>query len=490
VKKDRMYKSHWIRFLCALVLGLCVLSACDSGGAGKQSPTASATLTPRAGSCEALDPTYTPPSPVSTTISTLEQAYWCLLDHYVTGKTLDDRVLLDGAFSALVQELLKRTLDQSRAMSPVLSGDRQADWAAFRTVYQQVSNALPHDANFQQDLAAATMQGMVQSLRDNHTTWRASPPASVLKQFPTGFGYGLGITTSATAGPSYLPEAQSPLYVVEVLPDSPAASQGVVPGDIITAVNGSAPFSNNQLNPGVMAWLSPEISDTKAVQVTLSRPRTGQTWTVTLTPAFFAPALTSPVSVRALSDSLAYVKLTQFSPDAGDLVLKAIDSLHLGDRLRGIILDLRDNAGGSPEGVSQLLGAFVHGKTLGYLVDGEGKRTVLSTTDTVSLLHQPLVVLTNRRCASACEEFSGAVKDLGIAPLVGTRTAGVIAGAASGYALNDGSILGITEQFGLGAKGEKLDGTGVVPDYEVPLTAQEVSSGQDPAIEKGITLLH
>jgi carboxyl-terminal processing protease len=83
------------------------------------------------------------------------------LDQYGTGKMLDDRVLLDGAFSALVQALLNKGLDQSMAMSPVLTGDRQADWSAFSEVYQRVSNALPHNADLQQDLVAATMRGMV-----------------------------------------------------------------------------------------------------------------------------------------------------------------------------------------------------------------------------------------------------------------------------------------------------------------------------------------
>jgi carboxyl-terminal processing protease len=436
-----------------------------------------------------LDPAQAPPPSTPTTLSTLEQAYWCLLDHYVTGKTLDDRVLLDGAFSALVQELLNKGLDQSTAMSPVLSGDRQADWSAFREVYQRVSNALPHHADLQQDLVTATMRGMVQSLHDNHTTWSVPPPAEVLKQFPNGAFYGLGIRTSASSGPSFLPEARPPLFVTEVQPGSPAERQQVALGDIITAVNGSAPFTNNQLNPGVMAWLAPQSSNHAVVHVTLLRPKTGRTWTVTLTPILFAPTMAPVVSARVLSNSLAYVKLTQFTPDAGDQVLKAIDSLHMGDHLRGIILDLRDNHGGSPDGVSQLLGAFVHGKIVGYLVDGEGKRTALSTTDTVSLLHQPLVVLTNRGCASACEEFSGAVKDLGIGKLVGTRTAGAIAGVASGYFLNDGSMLGITVQFGLGVKGEKLDGIGVAPDYLLPLTAQDLSAGHDPDIEKAMSLL-
>jgi carboxyl-terminal processing protease len=211
---------------------------------------------------------------------------------------------------------------------------------------------------------------------------------------------------------------------------------------------------------------------------------------VALTPTYFTPPLSSAVSARALNESLAYVKLTSFVPDAGNQVLAAIAGLNLGTHLRGVILDLRDNPGGDPTGVAQLLGAFVHGKIWGYLLDGKGQRSAQSTNDSIALLHQPLVVLTNRRCASACDAFAGAIRDLSIGPLVGTRTAGAIAGAASPYVLNDGSLLAITEQRSLGAKGEPLDSIGVSPDYQVPLTAQDVSAGHDPELEKAISLLH
>jgi carboxyl-terminal processing protease len=437
----------------------------------------------------ALDPANAAPAPASTTLSTLEQAYWCLLDHYVMSKTLDNRVLLEGAFGGLVQELLNKGLDQAIAVLPVLSGNRQTDWSVFSAAYQKVSQALSHDASLQQDLAEATMQGMVQILHDNHTFWSVSIPASVLAKYPGGVLYGLGITTSASYGPIYLPEAHAPLFVTAVQPGSPAAAQHLAPGDIITTVNGSVPFSNGQLNPGVLAWLFPQPAlDNPTIQVAFSRPRTGETWTATLPPSFYVPLLTSPVSARALSDSVAYVSLADFVPNAGDVVRQALTGLHLKNP-RGIVLDLRGNPGGSPTGVSQLLGAFVHDHIWGYLIDGNGQRFPQSVDNSVPLFHLSLVMLTNRQCASACDAFAGAVRDLGIGTLVGTRTAGAIAGAASSYFLNDGSVLQITAMRSAGVNGEMLNGIGVAPNYNVPLTAQELSSGQDPAIAKAMTLL-
>jgi carboxyl-terminal processing protease len=473
--------------LTLILLGLCLLTACTSSTPNSlQTPTPS--KTPPA--CTEPPP-GPPPSLRPTTLTTLEQAYWCLFDHYVTGKTLDDRVLLNGAFIGLEQALLRRGVDQSTARLPALSGDRQADWHTFGTVYQHVIQALPQDASLQQDLAAATMQGMVGSLADDHTRWSRPipPPAEVLRQFPNGALFGLGIVTSASGGGGRtLPEAQAPLFIVSVWPSSPAAQQGVRPGDIITAVNGIPPFSNGQINPGVMAWLSPPPPQGAQIQVTLQRPATGQTRTVALTPGPFAFS-DSLVSAQVLAGSLADIQLAGFVEDAGDEVLGAIQGLNLGKHLRGIILDLRSNGGGSPTGVAQLLGAFVHGKTYSYFIDRDGKRLANQTDDSVPLLHQPLVVLTGRRCVSACDAFAEAVRELGIGKIVGMRTGGDVAGPAAGYILDDGSILVITTVHEVEANGERIDGIGVAPDYVVPLTAEALSAGHDPEIEKAISVL-
>jgi carboxyl-terminal processing protease len=170
-------------------------------------------------------------------------------------------------------------------------------------------------------------------------------------------------------------------------------------------------------------------------------------------------------------------------------VLRAVQGLKLGKHLRGLILDLRSNGGGDPVGVAQLLGAFVHSKIWSYDLDRDGKRLANRTDEFVPLLHQPLVILTDRRCFSACEAFTGAVRDLGLGKIVGMRTGGKVAGRAYGYSLDDGSILAITVVREVGAKGEKIDGIGVAPDYVVSLTAEALSAGHDAEIEKAISVL-
>ncbi|MEU8379337.1 S41 family peptidase, partial [Streptosporangium sp. NPDC048865] len=101
----------------------------------------------------------------------------------------------------------------------------------------------------------------------------------------------------------------------------------------------------------------------------------------------------------------------------------------------------------------------------------------------------PLAVLTDRGCASACEHFGSAVKDLRLGHLVGTRTAGAISGPAQAYLLADNTLLSLPARYHLGPNREVIDRVGVPPDHHVPLTPKDAAAGRDPALAKALTLL-
>jgi carboxyl-terminal processing protease len=429
-----------------------------------------------------------PPTPVApTTLTVIEQAYYCVFAHYFTGPALDDRVLLAGAFAGFTQELDRLGLDQADAAMPALTGDRGRDWDAFAAVYRKVTGQLPARPAQRQALAAATLTGMIASLDDNHAQWiyQPQPPGYV-----PGDSYGLGITTSpadevAVTAPH---EAQPPLFVAAVTPGSPAAGRGVRPGDVIVSVDGAPPFAGGVVSEGVMSLLFAPYPQAGQVSVRLQRPATGRTWTLTLTPALYL-APTPLVSAKLLDGDIAYVRLPAFFPGAADQVLRAIANLAPGARLHGLILDLRGNRGGAPSEVGTLLGAFIHGAAWSYDCDSHNRCTANDTDGSTPLLHLPLVVLTDRSCVSACDAFSGAVKDHRLGILVGTRTAGIASGPATGYLLGDGSVLALPARHELGADHELINGVGVAPDYFVPLTAYDLSTGRDPDIAKALALL-
>src|SRR5882757_3270441 len=447
----------------------------QAGGGGHQVPACPRPASPGRGA--------TPPPPTTvTTVTTLGQAYSCILDSWADGNTLDDRVLITGAFAGFTQELQRRGLDQATAMPPALTGNHDGDWTSAGGVLQRVVDALPADPQVRQAVLAAAMSGLVSSVHDDHVTWQRSPSGPLTS---------LGIFASVQAP---RPDAIPPLFITAVDPGTPAAAAGLQPGDILSTVNGVAPFANGQLNVGVLAWVSTTTAVISGappprgpVQLTLHRPSTGQDQTLNLTPSVLPPP--PPLSATAPRGDIAEIKLAVFGPNAAAMVFTAIANLHLGDKLKGVILDLRGNGGGSPTEVARLLGGFVHGKVWSTDIDRNGDRTANHTDDTVTLLHQPLVVLTDRNCASACDAFSDAVKDLHIGTLVGTRTAGVSAGAALPFLLNDGSLLGVATTHQVGADGEAIDGIGVAPDYNAPTTSQALSTGHDPAVDKALSLL-
>ncbi|WP_283135871.1 S41 family peptidase [Rhizohabitans arisaemae] len=445
----------------------------------------------RPAACERFGPNTRPPAEETpTTIDVVEQAYFCILAEYYGGATLDTRPLLVGGFAALTDELGRGGRDVAEATMPALTGDRQADWAAFETVYRRITDRLPEDAKLRERLAAVTLEAVVAELRDNHARWSYGgqrPP-----DYHDGDLYDLGLKASVS-----IPQVSNrpgtalpPLFVATVLGGA-AKAAGLRPGDVIESVGGAAPFVGGRVTPAAVAALHPRYPQADPVRIGLLRPGTGRRWTVTLKPGLYQPdpAAVQRVTSKPLPGGLAYVRLSGFAPDAATRVLEAITALGTGRRLTGVVLDLRGNGGGSPAEVNRLLGGFAHGKVTAYHCTADGACDTERTDDGVTLLNLPLAVLTDRGCASACEHFSAAVKDLGLGRLVGTRTAGAISGPAQPYLLSNGTVLGFPAKRHLGPGRELIDRIGVAPDHHVPLTAEDAAAGRDPALAKAQTLL-
>jgi carboxyl-terminal processing protease len=236
--------------------------------------------------------------------------------------------------------------------------------------------------------------------------------------------------------------------------------------------------------------LYPQYPNNNKLRVTIQRPATGKTWTVKMTPVAISPSGPTLLSAKLVDGDIAEVQLGGFVPGVADQVLQAIENLRKGTTLRGVILDLRGNGGGDPAEVAKLLSAFVHDKVWTSFCDVRGHCTPNRTDTTTPLLNLPLVALTDRYCASACDAFNGAVKDLKLGQLVGTRTAGIVSGPGTDYLLNDNkTTIGLPKLHSIGANGEVTAGIGVPPDYFAPRTAADLSTGRDPGTDKAVELL-
>ncbi|MGW5264568.1 S41 family peptidase [Microbispora sp. NPDC004025] len=464
-------------------LALLLAAACTTTPPRSQPGTAAAGARSVCAEPQGPAPPETP-----TTIDVVEQAYFCILAGYYGGATLDARALLTAGFAAFARELDRGGRDLPEATMPALTGDRRADWDAFETAYRRVIAKLPDDADLRGKLAAATLQAIVAALGDDHARWThggGRPP-----DFYDGDQYGLGLRVSL--GPAADPgTAPPPLFVTAVLGGA-AKAAGLRPGDVIESIDGSAPYIGGQAVPAAVAALYPRYPQARPVRVQVMRQTSGRRRTVTLKPGLYQPdpATLPVVTPKLLRDRIAYVRLSGFAPDSADRVFRAVSRLGAGRTLTGLVLDLRGNGGGSPAEANRLLSGFAHDRVTAYLCAADGTCDPMRTDDGVALLGLPLVVLTDHGCASACEHFSSAVKDLRLGRLVGTRTAGAVSGPAQAYLLGDNTILAFPSKHHLAPNREVIDRVGVAPDHYVPLTPKDAAAGRDPALAEALTLLH
>ncbi|MEU7747939.1 S41 family peptidase [Nonomuraea sp. NPDC049158] len=428
-----------------------------------------------------------PGAETATTIDVIEQAYFCILGNYYSGPTLDARALLSAGFVALTQELNRNGRDLPEATMPALTGDRKADWTAFETAYRKITGQVPDLRN---KLAIVTLEAIVAALGDNHARW--THDAKRPPDYYDGDGYGLGLQANVERSQvEGEPGAALPPLFVTTVQGGAAQAAGLRPGDIIESINGSTPFFDGRPTSAIAA-LYPQYPEARPVRLRLLRQSTGRRWSLTLKPGLYQRDLAAlqVVQSKLLDGSIAYVRMRGFAPDSANRVLKAISRLRTGRTLTGVVLDLRGNGGGSPVEATRLLSAFGHGKVTAYQCTVDGKCETSRTDDTVELVNLPLMVLTDRGCASACEHFSSAVKDHRLGRLVGTRTAGVISGPAQSHLLGNNTLLGFPTRHHLGPDREVIDRIGVPPDHYVPLSPEDAAAGRDPALAKALTLLH
>lgn len=345
----------------------------------------------------------TPPPLTATTIDTIGQAYFCIAEHYVEGA---QPTLLASAFAGLIQQLRRRGLDTAAATMPALTGNDDTDWTAFRDRYLAIVD--PLDTALQQPLAEATLRGLLAAPHDDHILWQRPvlPPGA-----QPGQAYGMGFETAPDADRAISMPAsvEPPLFVRRVL-GGPAARAGLRAGDVLTAVDGSAPLVGGEPSPGVIRALAQQYPRQDTVRLALRRPATGQVWTVSLRPELYQPdpATNQQVTATTLPGRIGDVALRQFGAAAADQVRQSITGL---GQLKGVVLDLRGNRGGDPNEVARLLGAFVHGRTWSYdCAAGYTDCRPNTTVDSEPLLGLPIVVVTDGECASACDAFAGAVR--------------------------------------------------------------------------------
>lgn len=148
----------------------------------------------------------------------------------------------------------------------------------------------------------------------------------------------------------------------------------------------------------------------------------------------------------------------------------------------GLILDVRGNAGGF---TSQLVIEKLARKVLGWDV----VRHQRPETYPMDAPRGPIVALADEMSGSDGDIVTAAIKRMGIAPVVGTRTWGGVIGIDSRYRLVDGTLVTQPRYaFWLNGVGWDVENRGVAPDVEVEITPQDWVDGRDPQLERAVDM--
>lgn len=323
-------------------------------------------------------------------------------------------------------------------------------------------------------LVHGMIRGLLQSLQDPYTILVEPQPAQLEANNLQGTYGGIGAKVESRKG----------RLVLLPFPDGPANDAGVLANDEIVEIDAV------EIKPD----MTPDDAETKLrgpvgtkVKLTLHRIGNPNPVRVELT----RQEINIPtVQYRMLENTqYAYVQITLESGDTSKEFERALNELKAKNP-KGIIVDLRNNPGGLfPDPALDIVGQFLPNAPV--VVERrvrDGSNTTYNARNGAQLRDIPFVVLVNGGTASAAEIMAGAFQDSGKTALIGEKTFGK--GSVQGiYPLSDKSVLHVTTAKWLTPKGREIDGVGLTPDVQIPLTPEDTAKGVDPQLDRAVAYL-
>ena len=466
--------------LVALAIGALILAACAGGdpsvgGNARVAPEAeqpaarpSAPEGGRTGATTAPNPT--PSFEGALGSSDLTAVYRLIREGYVD--PVDHATLVTAATTTLRESAVRGgalPLDTAPLdLAPGIEGNPESDWLAFARAYDVIVQKYPTWAGEVRP-DRAILRRMLSSLGDDHSLY--IEPDEVRRMGETSFT-GIGVRMSK-------PTPNEPPVLVEVFQGSPAARAGLRPGDRVVAVDGK------QTQGLSLTEVVSSVRGQQGIPVVVSISRGGSPGLETRITRGAVETPRVEGSIRA--GVIGVLRIRTF----GEGVPEAVQQVLTQGRNRGArawIVDLRGNNGGSLEAMARVAANFIDNRTVGLAVDRSGTPEPINAIGRAAIPRMPMVVLVDKETASEAEILAAAIKEYGVAPLVGTKTAGSV-GIAAPRPLSDGSAVQITIRRLVTPSGATIDKIGVQPDNEVELTIQDLESGEDPQLLRAAEVL-
>ncbi len=334
-------------------------------------------------------------------------------------------------------------------------------WEVFERYYLKLSGENPSLAG---KLGEEALDGMVEGLHDPYSVLLTPKKLKLLKG---GDGSSIGIELGAKKGK---------VIVVAPITGSPAEKAGFKSGDVILQVGNKSVKGKN------LYYISMLIRGRAGDKLPITVLRGSRK--ITLYPVF-SHFKVKPIRYFILPRGIGYVKITHFNGKVYPLFKYALSSMKRR-KVKGLILDLRNNPGGDLEESLKIASLFVKKGVLVWVVK-RGKASPIKPKGE-EYVNMPLVILVNEGTASASEILSAAIQENKRGVLIGKTTfgKGII---QTEYRLTGGALLRLTTAAYRTPKKRDINGRGIVPNIVVQNAQPTVSVGKDPLVRKAWKIL-
>ena len=336
------------------------------------------------------------------------------------------------------------------------------DYTRLDKVYQELKSN--YDGKLDQaKLLDGAKKGMTTAAGDQYTMYFTADEAKTFNDQLQGTFSGIGAELGK--------DAQGNIIIVTPIEGTPASKAGLRPQDIVAEIDGKS-TAGLEIDAAVS-----KIRGPKGTKVTLKIVRDKQQ-------ELDVPIVRDDIKVPSvksemLDGNIGYMKINQFSDDTADLAQKAAQEFK-DKHVKGIVLDLRGNPGGLVTAAIRVSSLWLpEGKTI--LQEKEGNVAV--ETDLANgnntLQGIPTVVLVDQGSASASEITAGALKDNGVATIMGIKSYGK-GSVQKVIPLPGGAEMKITVARWYRPNGQNIDKKGISPDTEVKITNDDIKANKDP----------
>lgn len=328
----------------------------------------------------------------------------------------------------------------------------------------------------EENLVEGAVKGYVEGLGDEYTEYFTKSEMEEFKSEVQGNYVGVGIYMMQNT-------KENNIVILYPIEGSPAEKAGLKSGDIIKKVDDTE-FTGEDFEK-----VSTYIKGKEGTKVKIEIERNGENLTFEVERKKID---LYPIKSEILQNNIGYIKVSSFDDDCAKEFKQTYNELNKSNKLKGLIIDLRNNGGGIVDEALDMADLILDKDKIELISTNKNGEEEIKKSKSNPVINVPIVVLVNGNTASASEIFAAALKENGKATIIGEKTygKGVIQELIS---LRDGSGIKVTIEEYLTPNRNKINKVGITPDKEVTLpdtvtSIYNIEKTEDTQLQEAIKL--